>query len=301
VVLIKAAFCAKVRKFRVPQESEFSGAGFDQTQCHVLIVDDDVDCLDEYRELAERLGYPCLSAEDGGTALRMISEDRRIGILVIDIRMPGMDGLTLLDELSERFMPTRPLVAIVVTGESSIEKAVHAMRSSAVDYLEKPVSVEGLALALRRAASKWARLAAQFRLLMAKENLPKVQTDIDPAQPSMEVLQDFASALLKARQSRSKYFDPGILSGPAWGILMDLTAAGLKGDQVPTSSACISAEVPFSTALRHVNQLVAAGLVKRELDPTDKRRTMLSLEPEALKLMTKYLASSWKSLAPKMI
>jgi CheY-like chemotaxis protein len=289
----------------VPRKSGIEGHDFGQSQYHVLIVEDDPDCLAEYHELTERLGYPCLAANNGELALRMISEDHRIGLVVIDVRMPGMDGLTLLDELSERFMPFRPLVAIVVTGKTSIEGAVHAMRSSAVDYLEKPVSLAGLTSALRRAANKWARLAAQHRLLMVADKLPKTPAGdgAEPRrpseQPSQEDLVGFASALLKARQTRSKYFDPQILSGPAWGILMDLTAAGLKGELVPTSSACVSAEIPFSTALRHVNQLVTAGLIKRETDPADKRRTLLSLEPETLDLMTQYLASSWKSLAPK--
>lgn len=289
----------------MPEESEVRGENFVQAQCHVLIVEDDPDCLAEYQELAERLGYPCLAASEGESALRMISEDRRIGLVVSDIRMAGMDGFTLLDELSERFMPIRPLVAVVVTGQTSIEDAVHAMRSNAVDYLEKPVSLEGLASALRRAATKWARLAAQHRLLMVADILPKLPIDdgvkstMASDQPSKEDLVGFASALLKARQTRSKYFDPQILSGPAWGILLDLTAAGLRGELVPTSSACVSAEIPFSTALRHVNQMVAAGLVKRDIDPADKRRTLLSLEPETLELMTQYLASSWKSLSPK--
>ena len=291
----------------MPEESEVRGENFVQAQCHVLIVEDDPDCLAEYQELAERLGYPCLAASEGESALRMISEDRRIGLVVIDIRMAGMDGFTLLDELSERFMPIRPLVAVVVTGQTSIEDAVHAMRSNAVDYLEKPVSLEGLASALRRAATKWARLAAQHRLLMVADRLPKLPIDdgvkstMASDQPSKEDLVGFASALLRARQTRSKYFDPQILSGPAWGILMDLTAAGLRGELVPTSSACVSAEIPFSTALRHVNQMVAAGLVKRDIDPADKRRTLLSLEPETLELMTQYLASSWKSISPKKL
>ena len=295
----------------MPEEVDIEAEGLGQAQFHVLIVEDDPDCLAEYQELAERLGYPCLAARDGESALRMISEDRRIGLVVIDIRMPGMDGLTLLDELSERFMPIRPLVAVVVTGQTSIEDAVHAMRSNAVDYLEKPVSLKGLSSALRRAATKWARLAAQHQLLMVASRLPKAPIDDgvelrmpsdEPSdEPSKEDLVDFASALLKARHTRSKYFDPQILSGPAWGILMDLTAAGLRGEHVPTSSACVSAEIPFSTALRHVNQLVAAGLVKRDTDPADKRRTLLSLEPETLELMTQYLASSWKSLSTNRI
>lgn len=291
----------------MPEEADIEAEGLGQAQFHVLIVEDDPDCLAEYQELAERLGYPCLAASDGESALRMISEDRRIGLVVIDIRMPGMDGLTLLDELSDRFMPIRPLVAVVVTGQTSIEDAVHAMRSNAVDYLEKPVSLEGLSSALRRAATKWARLAAQHRLLMVAGRLPKAPIDdgvelrMPSDEPSKEDLVGFASALLKARHTRSKYFDPQILSGPAWGILMDLTAAGLRGEHVPTSSACVSAEIPFSTALRHVNQLVAAGLVKRDTDLADKRRTLLSLEPETLELMTQYLASSWKSLSPKRV
>lgn len=295
----------------MPEEVDIEAEGLGQAQFHVLIVEDDPDCLAEYQELAERLGYPCLAARDGESALRMISEDRRIGLVVIDIRMPGMDGLTLLDELSERFMPIRPLVAVVVTGQTSIEDAVLAMRSNAVDYLEKPVSLKGLSSALRRAATKWARLAAQHQLLMVASRLPKAPIDEgvelrmpsdEPSdEPSKEDLVDFASALLKARHTRSKYFDPQILSGPAWGILMDLTAAGLRGERVPTSSACVSAEIPFSTALRHVNQLVAAGLVKRDTDPADKRRTLLSLEPETVELMTQYLASSWKSLSTNRI
>lgn len=291
----------------MPEEVDIEAEGLGQAQFHVLIVEDDPDCLAEYQELAERLGYPCLAARDGESALRMISEDRRIGLVVIDIRMPGMDGLTLLDELSERFMPIRPLVAVVVTGQTSIEDAVLAMRSNAVDYLEKPVSLKGLSSALRRAATKWARLAAQHQLLMAASRLPKAPIDegvelrMPSDEPSKEDLVGFASALLKARHTRSKYFDPQILSGPAWGILMDLTAAGLRGERVPTSSACVSAEIPFSTALRHVNQLVAAGLVKRDTDPADKRRTLLSLEPETVELMTQYLASSWKSLSTNRI
>jgi DNA-binding MarR family transcriptional regulator len=52
--------------------------------------------------------------------------------------------------------------------------------------------------------------------------------------------------------------------------------------------------VPFSTALRHVNSLVDAGLVRRWTDPTDKRRKMLELEPEASAMMKQYLETGWK-------
>lgn len=277
-------------------------------QCHVVIVDDDPQCLVEYRELVEALGYPCHQASDAASALRLIASDARIGLVITDVRMPGMDGLTLLEELSERFMSARPLVAIIITGQSSIDTAICAMRSNAVDMLEKPVSLEGLSASLRRATARWARLAAQFKLLALSQTTARrpetaipqqAPQDVNRRQPSVDELQAFAARVMKDRQSRSKFFDPQILSGPAWDILLDLAAAGLKGEPVPTSSACASTQVPLSTALRHVNQLVEAGLVKREADPGDKRRTLLELEPHALELMTRYLTSSFEALDPR--
>lgn len=274
--------------------------------CRVLIVDDDPLCLEEYAELVENLGYDCTVAADAAQALRLIAGDPAIGIVVTDLRMPGMDGLTLLDELAHRFMPTRPLVAIVVTGNSTLETAVSAMRSSAVDFLTKPVSLDGMSGALRRAALRWARAVAHFKLL-ALTPLPEggesspteLPSGGGPRTPTTEELQAFAARLMQHRQRRSKFFDPQILSGPAWDILLDLAVAGLKGEMVPTSSACASTQVPLSTALRHVNQLVEAGLVRRELDPGDRRRTLLQLEPHALELMSRYLASSWDGVDPK--
>lgn len=270
-------------------------------QCHVLIVDDDPVCLEEYAELLESLGYPCQQAPDAATALRMICNDYRIGIVLTDLLMPEMDGLTLLDELSNRFMATRPLLAIVVTGQTSLDIAISAMRSNAIDFLEKPVSLQSLSASLRRASARWTRLAAVFQLQALAQTTGGGASDFSqgrsPAagsKPTIEELQSFASQMMKDRQIRSKFFDAQILNGPAWDILIDLAAAGLQGRAVPTSSACASTQAPFSTALRHVNQLVEANLVKRTVDPGDKRRTLLELEPEALEQMTRYLASSWE-------
>lgn len=267
-------------------------------QCKVLIVDDDVAFLEESVELLSRLGYHCIPAADAPAALQILANDAAIGIVITDIRMPGMDGLSLLNELSERFMQMRPMVAIVMTAQSSIDQLVTAMRASAIDFIEKPVTVDGMAAALRRATSRWARLATQYRLArLAEPHRSSAASDgTEPRQPSVEELQKFATALLKARQTRAKYFNPQILSGPAWGMLIDLTAAGLKGEALPTSSVCATSGVSFSTALRHVAQLVDAGLVRRAGDPSDKRRTLLQIEPEALDLMVRYLSSSLETL-----
>ena len=270
---------------------------------HVLIVDDDSCCLEEYCELVESIGYICKSARNANDALRLISADLSIGIVVTDLNMPGMDGLTLLNELALRFMDIRPLVAVVVTGDSSLGAAVNAMRSNAIDFLTKPVSFESLSLTLRRATASWIRSVERFQLSSLSrggrqpKSLPGLpdlpETRAPRAQPSVAELQALAERITKVSRDRAKFFAPQFLSGPAWDILLDLALGGLKGVPVPTSSACTSTHVPFTTALRYVNQLVAAGFVKRELDQNDKRRTLLELEPHAFELMIRYFASNW--------
>ena len=100
--------------------------------------------------------------------------------------------------------------------------------------------------------------------------------------------------LLKFQHDKFKFFDPAVLSGPSWEILLDITEASLRGEAIPASAASATTLVPLSTALRHVNNLVDAGLVRRWIDPTDKRRTLLELEPHALVAMQRYLESAWK-------
>lgn len=270
-------------------------------QCRVLVVDDDLPCLAEYVELVEGLGYPCDQAADASTALRAIAEDSRIGIVVTDLQMPGMDGITMLEELSARFMQVRPLVALVVTGHASMDTAVQAMRSSAMDFLAKPVSRENLSAALRRASSRWNQLVGQFQLLAIKRLGGELEGELRergvgaaaPASATPTDLTTYVERVIKTRQNRSKYFDPELFAGPSWDILLELAAAGLKGQSLPTSSACATSNAPLSTALRYVNQLVEAGLVRRQIDPADKRRSLLDLEPQAMESMRRYLIASW--------
>lgn len=264
----------------------------------VLIVDDDPECLQEYGELVESLGYKCSTAPDASSALKVLASDELVGIVITDLYMPGIGGLMLLEELAARFAETRPLVAVVITGAPSLDTAISAMRSNAIDLLAKPISFENLSAALRRASGRWASRAAQFQLSKFQaRNAPADVTGsgTTPAAltPSKEDLQDMASYIMKSRQSRSKYFDQQLLSGPSWDILLAVAAGGLKGEPVITSSACAVTQVPLSTALRHVNQLIELGLVKRTPDPRDGRRTLLELEPRTLELMTRYFATSW--------
>lgn len=266
--------------------------------CTVLIVDDDPVCLSEFHDSIINLGYRVKCAASASDALKQIADNPEIGIVVTDIEMPSMDGISLLAEIANRFLPHRPIVTLVLTGHSNLNVATQAMRSQATDLLSKPVSMAELAAALRRASAQHFTLANRFQIAaLTKRVNPSNISDSNArsgSSPTGPELQAFIRMLLKFQHDKSKFFDPAVLTGPSWEILLDITEATLRGDPVPVSNASITAQVPLSTALRHINGLVDAGLVRRWVDPNDKRRTLLELEPYAMTAMQNYLETAWK-------
>ena len=87
--------------------------------------------------------------------------------------------------------------------------------------------------------------------------------------------------LLRVRRDRARYFPADLFADPAWDMLLDLTAARLEGKQEPVSSLCIAADVPTTTALRWVRSLTDAGLIERQADPFDARRSHVRLTDAA--------------------
>jgi CheY-like chemotaxis protein/DNA-binding MarR family transcriptional regulator len=266
--------------------------------CTVLVVDDDPACIDEYCDAIANLGYTVISATSAPDALKQIAESQEIGVVITDLEMPSMDGISLLSEISNRFALNRPIVTLVLTGHSSLQVATKAMQSQAIDLLSKPVSIEQLAEALRRASAYHFAMANRFQITALTKRLdPPVVRDNNAKQnniPTEEELQAFTRMLLKFQHNKSKFFDPAVLAGPSWEILLDIAEATLRGESLPASSAAAATHIPLSTALRHVNNLVDAGLVRRWIDPTDKRRSLLELEPHAVAAMQRYLETAWK-------
>jgi two-component system response regulator FixJ len=114
----------------------------------VHIVDDDEGVRDSVKALLESAGFACAAYSsakgflDGGPAP---------GCALIDIRMPEMDGLTLLRKLAAR---QREIAVIIMTGFGDIPLAVKAMKEGAVDFIEKPTPRDTLIEAVQRALRK---------------------------------------------------------------------------------------------------------------------------------------------------
>lgn len=264
----------------------------------ILVVGNDAAILEENRELLQSLGYACTTASDALSALQLIASDNTIGIVLTSLKMEKLDGLFLLNEIAERFMALRPIVTIAL-GEAASDLNIEVMRSGASDLLVTPLTADNLSSGLRRATALWTRLTHQFRTSLlngvGQESIVRSAPRTLPANrdPSFADLCDLGVKLIKARENRANYVGHDLLNEATWGILLDLTVAGLKGERVATSSACAAAQVPLSTALRHVNQLIKAGWIRRTGDPRDRRRTFLELQPRLFDVMTDYLRSIW--------
>jgi predicted transcriptional regulator len=97
--------------------------------------------------------------------------------------------------------------------------------------------------------------------------------------------------LIEMRRVRFRQFDPDLAADPGWDMMLDLMSARMAGREVPISNACVAAGVPATTALRLVNGLVAAGLVRRIPDPKDGRRVLVDLTEEGRVRMDVFLRS----------
>jgi two-component system phosphate regulon sensor histidine kinase PhoR len=100
----------------------------------ILIIDDEEVIRDSCTQILSTEGYGVRSAEDGPAGLKMMQE-RLPDIVILDLRMPGMDGMEVLEKIGSRYPG---VLVIVITGYATIESAVEAMKQGADDYLAKP-------------------------------------------------------------------------------------------------------------------------------------------------------------------
>ncbi len=113
--------------------------------------------------------------------------------------------------------------------------------------------------------------------------------------PQLELgVTKIAKALYRARRQRERYFGAlaDAFSEPAWDLMLDLFIAQREGRRVSVTSAAIAANVPPTTALRWIAHLEEQGILSREPDASDRRRTWLRLEEVTYRQMELYVTDS---------
>jgi two-component system, NtrC family, nitrogen regulation response regulator NtrX len=117
---------------------------------HLLVVDDEPDIRELLQEILEDEGFEVETAADGQSA-RAARRARRPDLVLLDIWMPDVDGISLLKEWHEQADELGPV--IMMSGHGTVETAVEATRLGAYDFIEKPLSIAKLMLTVRNALS----------------------------------------------------------------------------------------------------------------------------------------------------
>jgi DNA-binding NtrC family response regulator len=113
----------------------------------VLVVDDEKLIRWTLQQCLASEGYRVMEADSGDEALRL-ARDEPPDLMVLDLRLPGTDGMTVLREVRD-FEPDLPI--IIMTAHESVDSAVRAMKLGARDYVSKPLNLEELKVAIRKA------------------------------------------------------------------------------------------------------------------------------------------------------
>ncbi len=112
----------------------------------ILIVDDDKDLRDNISEVLDSAGFNVDLAANGTQALELLAQ-KQFDLALIDLVMPEMTGMELLAVISKRWPQTR---VIMMTGFSTVDNAVAAIKNGADDYISKPFKIDDLQCSVRR-------------------------------------------------------------------------------------------------------------------------------------------------------
>ena len=116
----------------------------------ILVVDDDQDIREVLRDRLESLGYRVLAASNGEEGLELL-EKQSPQMVLLDIEMPGMQGLEVLKEIHRREID---VTVVMMTAYGTIERAVQAMKEGAYDFIPKPFEPDHIALVVQKALER---------------------------------------------------------------------------------------------------------------------------------------------------
>ncbi len=117
----------------------------------VLLVDDEVEFVETFSERLKMRNIEILSAFSGKEALQILETNQDTEVVILDVKMPEMDGIETLAEIKKRY----PLVEVIMlSGHADVESAIEGMKQGAFDYLMKPCDMDQIIAKVNEAAAK---------------------------------------------------------------------------------------------------------------------------------------------------
>lgn len=274
---------------------------------HTLVVEDDDACAEALGEMLDDAGYPSQHAASPAEAIAMIGRDSRIGVMVLDLHLPEMDGLKLLSELrSAMGQRGASLQAVLCSGAAELKDMDGAMRLGIAAFLPKPVNRVGLLNAVTDAARRFRELERdraarnglinRFRVLedgltnamremAAMAELPpsysSSSAEPDPADLAPSVDRAWQALhckrLLEEARVLDRLFSRLSIEQVGWRVLLAMFEADLGSGEASATNIALASGASASAGLRRIAELEERGLIERGEDPADGRRIILRL------------------------
>jgi len=155
----------------------------------ILIVDDEKSVRETLREMLEYEGYEVVEADSGLQALDLFSQNS-FDVVLCDIKMPGMDGMELLDKILQSY----DIPVIMISGHGTIDTAVDAIKKGAFDFIIKPFDLNRLLISIRNALDRSnlmeetkrlkSKLSKKYALIGESDVMKKLKTNIERIAPT---------------------------------------------------------------------------------------------------------------------
>ncbi|MDD3630888.1 MAG: sigma-54 dependent transcriptional regulator, partial [Bacteroidales bacterium] len=155
----------------------------------ILIVDDEKSVRETLREMLEYEGYEVVEADSGLQALDLFSQ-QSFDVVLCDIKMPGMDGLELLDKILQSY----DIPVIMISGHGTIDTAVDAIKKGAFDFIIKPFDLNRLLISIRNALDRSnlmeetkrlkSKLTKKYALIGESDVMKKLKNNIEKIAPT---------------------------------------------------------------------------------------------------------------------
>lgn len=187
----------------------------------ILVVDDEKDIRDASERILTRIGFHVLQASRGDDALNIL-EKEKVDIVLLDLKMPGIEGLEVLRRLRDL---ESIIQVIVITGYATVETAIEAMKQGAYDFISKPFEPDQLRIVVNRAWEKICFIRETEKLELEKN---RTLSDLDTEKSRIRtIIESFPSGVLVT--------DPKgrvVLMNPAFRQLLGTDANFKTGSQI---------------------------------------------------------------------
>ncbi|WP_027720150.1 response regulator [Maridesulfovibrio zosterae] len=119
-------------------------------QMKIMLVDDEESLLSTTKELFEKMGFYVFTSTSGKNALEQLRTEK-IDVIILDIKMPGTDGMDILQRIKKDYPLTE---VIILTGHGTMKSAIEGLKRGAMDFLVKPASMKDILSKVEEAIEK---------------------------------------------------------------------------------------------------------------------------------------------------